>query len=89
MVTLSFRVLSHYQWSPHNRSPGPNVAAMDGPSGPCTAATLGPWGPSTALIITTIGPPSHGWSPTAGLFTGLAGCFSSPHYVKLGNTLLG
>ena len=48
--------LSHYRWSPHNRSPGPSAAAMDGSPGPCTAATLGP-GPSTAVSITTVGPP--------------------------------
>ena len=42
---------------------------MDGPPEPCMAAALGPEGPSTALSITTVGPPSHGWSPTAGPFT--------------------
>ena len=63
---------------------------MDGLHGPCTAATLGPGGPSTALSITTIGPHSHGRSPTAGLFTDVAAAVAKctrrctcPHYVKL------
>ena len=48
------------------------MAAMDGPPGPYMAATLGPGGLSTALSITTVGPLSHGGSPTAGPFTSVA-----------------
>ena len=59
------------QWSPKISPPDQVRRAWMVPA-PCTAATLGARGPSTELSITIVGPPSHGRSPTAGPFNGVA-----------------
>ena len=51
---------------------GPSAAAMDDPPDHARLPHLVQRGPSTALSIITVCPPSHGRSPTAGPFNGVA-----------------
>ena len=59
--------LSHYRWSPHNRSP----RTMHG----CYTWSRGDH--LRHLASPHLVPPCHGRSPTAGPFTDWRGCFSS------------